>query len=116
MARSTLKPCSHFGCGELVAGGGRCPRHRAPDTRPSAAARGYGSRWRAFRARYIAAHPSCAHCGGQAEHVHHIDGAGPLGPRGLDPSNCLSLCPPCHSRVTAQEQPGGWARDQRSAP
>lgn len=45
-----------------------------------------------------------------ASDVDHIDGLGPLGPRGHDPDNLRSMCHPCHSKRTAADQPGGWNR------
>lgn len=111
MSRSTWRVCTHPECSQLVAGGGRCRRHRAKDNRPSAAARGYDSRWQRTRGRFLRDHPSCEHCGSPATEAHHRDGAGPRGPRGHDLTNLAALCKPCHSRVTAEMQPGGWARD-----
>lgn len=43
-----------------------------------------------------------------ATEVDHVDGLGPLGPRGHDWSNLRALTKRCHSRVTARNQPGGW--------
>jgi 5-methylcytosine-specific restriction protein A len=86
----------------------RCPAHRHRDRRPSAAKRGYDHRWRQTRARFLRDHPSCASCGAPAVDVHHLDGLGPRGPLGHDPHNLQALCKPCHGRVTAREQPGGW--------
>lgn len=86
----------------------KAPTHQARpprDARPSAAARGYGARWRKFRAWFLAAYPMCSTpgCPEPATDVDHIDGAGPLGPRGYDPANCQALCHACHSRKTARE-------------
>lgn len=85
--------------------------------RPSAAARGYDREWQATRAAYLADHPTCE-CDDclrlplwrrpEATVVDHIDGLGPLGPRGHDPSNLRSMTEPCHDRRTARDQPGGW--------
>ncbi|MFX4294091.1 HNH endonuclease [Streptomyces bohaiensis] len=44
-----------------------------------------------------------------AGEVDHIDGLGPLGPRGHDPTNLRSMTKQHHSRATARAQPGGWA-------
>lgn len=89
----------------------RCERHRPKDPRPSAAKRGYDTRWRATRARFLREHPGCQFpdCPEPASDVHHRDGLGPSGPRGHDPSNLAALCQRHHSAITAQMQPGGWA-------
>lgn len=84
-------------------------KHRAKDRRPSSTARGYDAKHTADRDRLLAKHPTCQHCGTQpATVLHHVDGLGPLGPRGHDPDNHEALCATCHGRHTAQEQPGGW--------
>ena len=90
----------------------RCPAHRAKDTRPSAAARGYDGAWRLLRARFLRTHRICQHpgCPYMATEVHHVDGGGPLGWRGLDESNLQALCKEHHSLITAQMQPGGFFR------
>lgn len=38
-----------------------------------------------------------------AEHVHHIDNLGPLGPHGHDWDNLMGLTQTCHSQVTLHE-------------
>jgi 5-methylcytosine-specific restriction protein A len=72
--------------------------------RGSAARRGYDKTWQAIRAAHLAGHPRCAECGAPATEVHHRDGRGPRGDN--RPSNLLSLCRPCHSRSTVQENQG----------
>jgi 5-methylcytosine-specific restriction protein A len=116
MKRDTLKPCSQFGCGALVPGGGRCPRHRPPDLRPSAAARGYGHRWRKVRAKFLREHAACETCGAPATEAHHAAGQGPRGPGGLDPAGLVALCKACHARITARMQPGGWNQPPPGGP
>lgn len=87
--------------------------------RPSAAERGYDTAWRITRAAFLEDHPLCMsdECGAlplwrrpEATDVDHIDGLGPLGPRGHDPTNLRALCHSCHSKRTARDQPGGWNR------
>ena len=56
----------------------------------------------------------CIWCGGRATDVDHIDGLGPLGPRGYDPGNCRALCHSCHSWRTARDQ-SGWVRSEEPA-
>jgi 5-methylcytosine-specific restriction protein A len=84
--------------------------HRIPDNRPSARERGYDSEWEATRSIYLDRLPFCHYknCRQYAQHVHHLDGQGPNGPRGHDFSNLQGLCAPHHSKITAQEQPGGF--------
>lgn len=77
--------------------------------RPTAAQRGYSSRWQRFRLSFLAEHPLCQPCsteGRTAEGVdlHHIDGKGPHGSRGYDPDNILVCCHSCHSKITAKEK------------
>lgn len=87
-----------------------CPAHQPRDSRPTARARGYTTRWEHTRRAYLHAHPYCeCGCGAPATDVHHLDGQGPSGPRGHDPTNLQALAHACHSRLTAQHQPGGWA-------
>lgn len=83
----------------------RCPAHRPTAVRASASARGYGSRWRRTRRRFLREHPFCDErgCPRLAEHVHHVDLLGPLGPRGHDPENLRALCAHHHGVIH-----GGW--------
>ena len=85
---------------------------RKPDTRPSAAARGYDATWRRFRRSFLRAHPLCVVCGGIATEVDHIDGQGPLGPRGYDPANCAAMCHADHARKTSKYD-GSFGRAKR---
>lgn len=85
--------------------------HRAPDKRPSARARGYDTKWERTRAEYLRSHPLCqdeAGCIQRATDVDHIDGLGPKGPRGHDPSNLRSLCHSHHSQKTYRSEGGGF--------
>ncbi|MEU1945275.1 hypothetical protein ABZ554_23285 [Streptomyces sp. NPDC020125] len=43
-----------------------------------------------------------------ARFVDHVDGLGPLGPRGHDWANLRAMTKAHHSRETAKAQPGGW--------
>jgi 5-methylcytosine-specific restriction protein A len=98
-------PCTTFGCGAWVPGGGPCPKHRPKDDRPSAAARGYGKAWQATRRGFLLEHFRCDYdgCRRMATQVHHRDGEGPLGERGHDPSNLQALCHSHHSQITSRE-------------
>lgn len=107
MTRKAWKPCAKPGCNVLVRGASRCATHgrQTERYRGSAASRGYDAEWAAFRNAYIDDH--CHQCGiteDEAEQpleLHHLDGLGPLGPRGYDPTNLQTLCKPCHTRETA---------------
>lgn len=111
--------CTTPGCPNLTPAG-RCDTcrrdaRRDSDTRrPNARARGYDARWQRTRAAYLALHPTCEcdnpDCREPATNVDHVDGLGPRGPRGHDPSNLRALSHACHSRRTARDQPGGWNR------
>lgn len=106
------KPCLDCGAPTRAT---RCPDcerryQRAIDSaRPGARARGYDTAWERTRRRYLRQHPWCVVCGQPATDVDHIDGLGPNGPRGHDPTNLRPLCHPHHSARTARDQPGGWA-------
>ncbi len=78
-----------------------------PDTRATAAQRGYDARWGQTRKRYLRDHPTCEHpaCDEPAVDVHHLDGLGPKGPRGHDPTNLQALCHPHHSIITNAAMP-----------
>lgn len=95
-----LKRCTGDSmCPELTRGG-PCPAHTPKDDRPSAAARGYGVKWRRIRAAYLRAHPVCelAACDDVSVDVHHLDGRGPEGDNRW--SNLQALCHRHHSQVT----------------
>lgn len=85
-------------------------QRRDKGRRPSARERGYDSRWERTRAAYLARHPTCevSGCDERATDVDHIDGLGPLAPRGHDHDNLRALCHPHHSQRTARDQRGGW--------
>lgn len=65
-----MKPCLE--CGELT-DASRCPECRSKPTKPSAASRGYDSRWRALSVRARRLQPWCTDCGQtedlQADHT-----------------------------------------------
>lgn len=99
---------------------GRCERHakeaearyRAahPDTRPSAATRGYDAKWRRIRAAFLKAHQECAECGEPGNNVDHIVAKAQGGSD--EWSNLQTLCARCHSRKTNQ-QDGGFGNKVR---
>ncbi|MGW6913723.1 holin [Kitasatospora sp. NPDC054939] len=107
--------CTVPGCPELT-DGGRCPTHRAEADRArgTTTQRGYGQRHRTrFRPAVLARDPVCVLC--RAKPSQHADHH-PLSRRELverghdpdDPKHGRGLCHSCHSRETAQHQPGGW--------
>ena len=91
----------------------RCESHKrkrnkiGEASRPSAAKRGYGSRWREARRAWLAKHPLCVLCGesGRTVAASVVDHVVPhRGDRQLfwDSSNWQSLCEKCHNRKTAR--------------
>jgi 5-methylcytosine-specific restriction protein A len=105
--------CTWPGCGALVTNGGRCPQHQT--RRPSAAARGYDTRWQHIRRAYLTAHPRCEcdNCLTLPEalrpvaiDVDHRDGQGPRNDNTWH--NLRAMAHGHHSRRTAQDKPGGW--------
>lgn len=87
------------------------PARQRPQ-RPTAAARGYGHKWRAYRERFLAANPLCCQChaAGVTRPAAHVDHITPVAsasdPLFWKPSNHQPLCHPCHSRKTATEPAG----------
>jgi 5-methylcytosine-specific restriction enzyme A len=124
MPRPRYTVCTVPGCPEYTTRG-RCDEHRreAEQRRGSARQRGYGrGHEQRFRPGVLARDRTCvcgdethghaAPCGRPAVHADHwpLDRRA-LVARGLDPDDPQhgrGLCPPCHSRHTAAEQPGGW--------
>ena len=108
MPRKALKPCKHPGCPNLT-DGLYCAKHQPlhPD-RPSAAKRGYGSKWQRLSKAYLRKHPLCVRCKAQGRFtattvVDHI-----IPHRGdphlmWDESNWQALCKSCHDRKTWTE-------------
>jgi 5-methylcytosine-specific restriction enzyme A len=79
--------------------------------RPSAARRGYGSRWRKARAAFLARHPLCAACRAQgrvvqATVVDHVVPHRSDQRLFWDETNWAPACKPCHDAKTARE--GRW--------
>ena len=101
-----LKPCAEPGCPEPASYRGRCPSHsrqRERTTHPNRAI--YNSaKWKYTRRRKLFDVPLCERCGALATEVHHRHGVrvDPWSMAGLE-----SLCHPCHSRTTRQEQLSG---------
>lgn len=107
MPHRPLKPCAVRTCNGRATSGRYCSDHahlgkqnRKPDTRPSAAARGYDRHWRRIRGSYLKAHPTCelAGCGEPAEEVDHILSLAEGGTHRWE--NLQSLCKTHHSQKT----------------
>jgi 5-methylcytosine-specific restriction protein A len=111
MPQRAKRPCSVPGCPGLIDGAGKyCEEHAGlyDRARGSAAARGYGHRWRSLRRMYLRRHPVCVDPFGRhidqvvpATEVDHII---PRGNGGTDEeSNLQALCKSCHSFKTLRE-------------
>ena len=106
------RACAFPGCGLLAENGQYCPGHQKTISshynrfqRDPASKKRYGYAWKRIRDRYIRAHPLCEECRHQgrlnpAEEVHHILALSKGG--GNEPDNLMSLCKPCHSRISVQ--------------
>lgn len=93
-------------CGSVVPHGTTCAcqieakrqRDRRHDARrPNSGQRGYNAEWRRKSREWLAYHPTCTMCGGQASLVDHITPH--RGDKALfwDWRNWQSLCAPCHN-------------------
>lgn len=85
---------------------------RSRDTRPSAAARGYGSRWEKARKRHLRREPLCRPCrkAGRTTAANTVDHIIPhRGNEALmwDESNWQSMCPTCHSSGKQRQEKSG---------
>ena len=113
-----LRICSTPGCPRKIpAGQTRCDdcKRTADKARGTATERGYTSRAhrKVFRPGVLAKHPICQVCHVAPSTVadHHPLSRRDLEAAGLDPNDPQygrGLCHDCHSRETAQHQPGGW--------
>jgi 5-methylcytosine-specific restriction protein A len=116
MARRPLRPCAFPRCRTLVRDGTYCAAHAAPatDDRPSAAARGYGHRWRKLRSVILRRDPICRACGRAAST--DVDHVVPRSAGGTDEAeNLQGLCHACHSRKTAVSD-RRWRRAKTGGP
>ena len=115
------KVCNHPGCGKVIVNRAKCDKHttvkpeqaRHTDRRlgrASAADRGYDYKWHKARTTYIKRNPLCVHCLAEGKTVagsdvdHIIRHKGQADPLFWDRNNWQTLCKPCHSRKTRQEQ------------
>jgi 5-methylcytosine-specific restriction enzyme A len=104
-----MRVCSEPGCPTLVQKG-KCDQH----ARPSAAAQGYGHRWRAARTTYLADNPYCIKCmdAGRLIGATVVDHVVPhKGDDALfwDQTNWMPLCKAHHDQKTATHD-GGFGR------
>lgn len=109
MPKKPLKPCKHTGCPKLTEEK-YCTEHRVfhSSDRANATGRGYDSKWRTARNRFLKANPLCVNCKDQgkltkATVVDHIKPH--RGDKVLfwDESNWQSLCKSCHDTKTMTE-------------
>jgi 5-methylcytosine-specific restriction protein A len=110
--------CTTAGC-PVLTWGGRCDecQAKARALRSPRKNKGRDARWVRESRRYLREHPQCecddclllpAPVRPSATEVDHIDGLGPVGPRGYDWTNLRAMTKAHHARVTARSQPGGW--------
>lgn len=112
-----LRACTK--CGR-ISDQSRCPAYRKHKVRAQTPNRkaiqgrgAIGKAWRRERKRYLEVHPTCEECmAAPSSHVHHKDGGGPTGQRGLDPFNFLAVCPSCHGKIEdakrIRDESGQW--------
>ena len=104
-------PCKHPDCPELVEAGRKyCDKHKPlhPEEIRSPSERGYDSRWRKARKRFLAAHPLCVECMKEGRYVKATDVDHIVPHRGnqqifWDESNWQALCHRHHSMKTRRE-------------
>ena len=106
MPHKPLRPCRYPGCPNLSEQP-YCENHRSenPNVRLSAAERGYDSKWRVARARFLKKSPLCRKCLAEgrlvpATVVDHIKPH--RGDKELfwDEDNFQALCARCHNEKT----------------
>lgn len=84
-------------------------------SRPTAARRGYGSKWRKARERFLAENPTCRFCAQlgrivAATVVDHIEPHRGDAKLFWDRKNWQALCKPCHDGAKAELERGGRLR------
>lgn len=103
-----IQRCPHLTEGRYCAAHEREHGREYDQRRPTAAARGYGQRWQAYRKAFLAKpenHFCRCGCGQRATDVDHIKPViGPDDPLFWDKSNHQPLAHECHSRKTRIEQ------------
>lgn len=104
MPRKPKAPCKHHGCPELTEDR-FCDKHKKLYERKSASKRGYDSRWRKARSRFLKANPLCVQCLKderltEATVVDHIIPHREDKKLFWDESNWQALCKSCHDKKT----------------
>lgn len=109
MPKKPLKPCKHPGCPKLTEEK-YCNEHKAlhVSDRVNATGRGYDSRWRSARSRFLKVNPLCVKCKeeGKFNKATVVDHIKPhRGDKNLfwDETNWQSLCKSCHDKKTISE-------------
>ena len=100
---------------------GQMKRQVAPprrDNRPSAASRGYGSRWRKYRIFFLTTHPLCVICKNEnmvtsATVVDHIIPHKGDMAKFWDKTNHQALCK-CHHDIKTASEDGGFGHKRKS--
>lgn len=104
MPKKPLKPCKHPQCPELT-DQRFCVKHKKLYERMSASKRGYDSRWREARARFLKANPFCVGCLKdervvKATVVDHVIPHREDKKLFWDENNWQALCKRCHDNKT----------------
>lgn len=109
MPRKPKKPCRYPGCPKLTVSA-YCEVHSNlyQTERAGSAERGYDSKWRKARCRYLKAHSLCVRCREhgklvKAEVVDHITPHRGNEVLFWDESNWQALCKRCHDKKTMTE-------------
>lgn len=116
MARRSLFPCRHRGCGALVRAPGYCDKHadeaigwKRDHLRGSRAERGYGAAWDRLRLlvlkrdRYLCQCSDCVNTS-RVLPATEVDHRIPKSEGGTDaPGNLCAINTECHKRKTAKE-------------
>lgn len=113
----SVKPPRICRCGRKVPSGEICVCQRARQAeydkgRGTAAERGYDSKWRALRLKFIKVNPICCEhgCGRPTEEVDHIISVRERPDLRLAWKNLRPYCKSHHSARTARDQSFGRAR------
>jgi len=110
-----VSPCRYPGCPEFATNDGYCRIHRIKidrlynQQRGTPSERGYDTTWNKVRKAYLSKHPLCESCNKEhritpAAHVHHVQDISKRPDLRLDYDNLMSLCKPCHTKITFKEQ------------
>jgi Restriction endonuclease len=109
LPKKPLKPCKHPGCHKLTEEK-YCDEHKVLHTsdRANSSKRGYDSRWRTARNKFLKANPLCVKCKeeGKLTKATVVDHIKPhRGDKNLfwDESNWQPLCKSCHDTKTMTE-------------